>query len=137
MKIKLDNGAFMPERAYKNDAGYDLRAIEEGMIPAHSFKLFNTGVHIQLPKDTCGMMISKSGLNCYEGTQSTGLIDEGYTGAIKVALYNHTDSDKWIRRGDKISQIVIVPILKPILSIVDEFDVESDRGNKGFGSSGR
>jgi dUTP pyrophosphatase len=67
---------------------------------------------------------------------SEGVIDEGYTGSIVVKLYNNGGYDYQVNRGDKISQLVILPIEKPYLELVDYLD-ETDRGNKGFGSSGR
>jgi len=136
MKIKLDDGAYMPIRAHETDAGLDIRAKGSQIVPAKESAIFKTGVHIQLPKGTAGVLISKSGLNVKHDITSTGLIDEGYTGEIVVKLYNHGGYDYTVEAGDKISQLVIVPVLTPKIEIVDEFD-ESDRGNNGFGSSGK
>ena len=135
MRIKLDEGAKV-SRAHKTDAGLDLYARVTREIPAHRSRIFDTGVHIELPKGTAGILISKSGLNTVHGLTSTGLIDEGYTGSIVVKLYNNSDADYTVNEGDKISQLVIVPILTPELEFVDELD-ETDRGEKGFGSTGR
>ena len=63
MKIKLDNGAFMPNRAHEDDAGLDIYARESQIVPARGSAIFDTGVHIELPKGTVGMIKSKSGLN--------------------------------------------------------------------------
>lgn len=136
MRIKLDNGAYMPTRAHAADAGLDLYSPEEVHIPPKWFATIDTGVHVELPKNTVGMVKSKSGLNVNHGIQSEGVIDVGYTGSIKVKLYNH--SGRWYRveKGDKISQLVILPILTPDLEVVDELD-ETERGNGGFGSTGR
>lgn len=136
MKIKLDEGAFAPTRAHDTDAGLDLYSPTWVRVKGKGSATIDTGVHIELPANTAGMLKSKSGLNCKHGIQSEGVIDVGYTGSIVVKLYNHSDEDYWVRKGDKISQLVILPILTPELEIVDELDA-TDRGNNGFGSSGR
>ena len=136
MKIMLDDGAFMPTRAHEADAGLDLYAREDAIVSAKESVTFDTGVHIELPPDTVGFIKSKSGLNVKHGLTSEGVIDEGYTGSIAVKLYNHGGYDYKVKRGDKISQLVILPIVKPNLEVVDSLD-ETDRGSNGFGSSGR
>lgn len=67
---------------------------------------------------------------------SDGLIDRGYTGSIRVKLFNHGTENYLVHRGDKISQLVIVPVLTPTLEVVDKLD-ETERGKNGFGSTGR
>ena len=136
MKIKLDGGAWMPDRAFDEDAGLDIMAMNDEVVPAHDSVLFDTGVHVELPQNTCGMLVSKSGLLCKHGIMSTGLIDEGYTGSIKVKLFNFSNEDYEVKYGDKISQLVIIPVIKPYLSIVKDLE-ETDRGNNGLGSTGR
>ena len=136
MKVKLDEGAFMPTRAYETDAGLDLYAMEKQIIPARESAVFDTGVHIQLPPGTVGMLKSKSGLNVKHGITSEGVIDVGYTGSIKVKLYNHSGYDYTVEKGDKISQLVIMPVVMPELHLVDSLE-DTERGNKGFGSSGK
>ena len=136
MKIMLDDGAFVPTRAHDTDAGLDLYARVDTVVLAKESATFDTGVHIELPPDSVGFIKSKSGLNVKHGLLSEGVIDEGYTGSIVVKLYNHSGYDYKVHRGDKISQLVILPILKPELEIVDSLE-ETDRGNNGFGSSGK
>lgn len=136
MKIKLDNGAYMPTRAHATDAGLDLYARDTKVIPAHGSAIFDTGVHVELPTHTAGLLVSKSGLNTKHDLTSTGLIDVGYTGSIKVKLYNHGDADYTVHAGDKISQLVVISILTPHMVKVDVL-AETDRGDHGFGSSGR
>ena len=136
MKIKLDENAFMPERAHETDAGLDLRSPIYSVVPAWGSATFYTGVHIELPKNTAGFLKSKSGLNVKHGITSEGVIDVGYTGSIVVKLYNHTDKDYVVQRGDKISQLVILPILTPKVELVDELE-STERGDGGFGSTGR
>ena len=136
MKITLDVGARIPSRAHDTDAGYDLYAKEEKVIIGGQSAVFDTGVHIQLPKGTAGVMVSKSGLNVIHDITSTGLIDEGYTGSIKVKLYNQGREPYKVSAGDKISQLVIVPVHTPALEVVSDLE-ETERGNNGFGSSGK
>lgn len=136
MKIIIDEGAFLPTRAHETDAGLDLYAMEGQIVPAKDSAIFNTGVHIELPPNTVGFVKSKSGLNVKHGITSEGVIDEGYTGSIVVKLYNHSGYDYKVNAGDKISQLVILPIVKPTLEVVESLE-ETDRGNNGFGSSGR
>lgn len=136
MKIMLDEGAYMPTRAHPTDAGLDLYARETCVVFAKESATFDTGVHIELPPDTVGFLKSKSGLNVKHGITSEGVIDEGYTGSIAVKLYNHSYKDYLVNRGDKISQLVILPILKPELELVDSLE-QTERGDNGFGSSGR
>lgn len=136
MKIKLDPGAKMPTRAHETDAGLDLYARETRIIRAMSSVKFDTGVHIELPAGTVGMIKSKSGLNVNHGLTSEGVLDVGYTGSIVVKLYNHSLDDYEVRQGDKISQLVIMPILTPPLELVDNLE-KTERGNGGFGSTGR
>ena len=136
MRIVLDKGAYMPTRAHCADAGLDLYSREDCIVYAGSSAVFDTGVHIELPPYSVGFIKSKSGLNTKHGIVSEGVIDEGYTGSIVVKLYNHSGKDYAVKKGDKITQLVILPIIKPELELVDSLE-ETDRGNNGFGSSGR
>ncbi len=136
MRIMLDTDAFMPTRAHKEDAGLDLYARETAIVPAKESYKFDTGVHIEIPPCMVGFLKSKSGLNVKHGITSEGVIDEGYTGSIVVKLYNNSDKDYLVNRGDKISQLVILPILRPSLEVVDSLE-QTERGDNGFGSSGR
>lgn len=136
MKIKLDSGAIAPTRAHDTDAGLDLYSPIEINIPSGWSRYINTGVHIQLPHGTAGLIVSKSGLNVKHGITSTGLIDEGYTGAIRVRLYNKSPEDYQIHVGDKISQLVVIPVLYEPVEIADSIE-GGERGDNGFGSTGR
>lgn len=136
MKIKLDAGAIMPTRAHSTDAGLDLYAREKQVIFPRESAIFDTGVHVELPEGTAGFVMSKSGLNVKHGLTSEGVVDVGYTGSIVVKLYNNSGEVYRVDAGDKISQLVIVPILTPELELVDELEVKG-RGNNGFGSTGK
>lgn len=136
MKIKLDPGAYMPERAHNADAGYDLRSPTMGRLYAGEAVVIDTGVHVAIPEGYAGFLKSKSGLNVRHDIVGEGVIDSGYTGSIRVKLYNHGTESYMINRGDKISQLVILPISTPELELVSELEA-TERGEGGFGSTGR
>lgn len=135
MKIKLDPGAFPPVREHSTDAGLDLLTPTTVFLRPHASVTVDTGVHIQLPPNTVGLLKSKSGLNVKFGITSDGVIDEGYTGSIRVKLYNNSDFSHTFERGDKLSQLVVLPVLYPKVKIVHQLDT-SERGDNGFGSTG-
>lgn len=137
MKIILDENAYMPVRGHKDDAGLDLRTPFPFTIKAGSSMTIDTGVHVDIPSGLVGMLKSKSGLNVKHGITSEGVIDAGYTGSIRAKLYNHGDKMVIFNAGDKITQLVILPVYIPDeLVVVDEFD-QTERGSGGFGSTGR
>lgn len=136
MEIMLDNGAYMPSRGHGTDAGLDLRTPKAVTVPAYESVTIDTGVHVALPHGCAGLLVSKSGLNVKHGITSTGLIDEGYTGSIVVKLYNNKGEDYAIEAGDKISQLVVIPVVCEPLEQVSAFP-SSERGDNGFGSTGR
>ena len=137
MKIKLDKGAFEPVRAHDTDAGLDLKSPIELRIPAHGYGVIDTGVHVKLPEGCAGILMSKSGLNVKHNITSTGLIDQGYEGSIVVKLYNHGDEDYVVHKEDKITQLVVTHVKYEPVELVDTMDSVSERGDNGFGSTGR
>ena len=138
MKIILDVGAYLPTYAHDADAGMDLRTPVAFIVPAHGSYTVDTGVHIQIPVGQVGFIKSKSGLNVKGGLTATGVVDSGFSGSIRVKLYNHSNDDYMFSRGDKITQLVLLYIAKPEngFEVVDHFE-ETDRGDNGFGSTGR
>lgn len=136
INVMLDEGAKKPERAHQEDAGLDLFSPIRAWVFAHNSVVIDTGVHVEIPKGYVGILKSKSGLNVKHGLTGTGTIDSGYTGSIRVKLYNHSNQQYLINKGDKIIQLVILPIETPEVVLVDHFE-ETERGNKGFGSTGK
>lgn len=136
IKIVLDKGATAPTRAHPWDAGLDLYAMEDGYIRCNQSRTFDTGTHIAIPEGYVGLVKSKSGLMCNHGIVTDGTIDAHYTGSIRVCLFNHGGNKYEVKKGDKIAQLVIVPCQLPRLELVERMD-ETDRGDAGFGSTGR
>ena len=136
MKIMLDEGAVMPTRAHTYDAGLDLYSMEDGYIRCNGSHTFDTGVHVKIPQGCVGFVKSKSGLMVNHNITTDGTIDSGYTGSIKVKLFNHGGCEYKVKAGDKIAQLVILPCVLPSLEEVKSLE-ETARGKGGFGSTGR
>ena len=143
LNVKLDKGAKMPTRAHEHDAGLDIYAPESVIIYAGDSAKIDTGVHIEIPKGYCGLLKSKSGLNVRHGITGEGVIDHGYTGSIVVKIYNNSADEHlhFFEKGDKLIQLLIVPIATPKLveveTIAELYGEETERGAGGFGSTGK
>ena len=135
MKAQIDEGAYLPERAHDTDAGADLRTPERFILRAKSHKVIDTGVHVEIPGGYVGMVKSKSGL-MLEGIVTDGTVDSGYTGSIRVVLFNHSGKHREFKAGDKVAQLVIMKIVSPTFVQVEKVE-GGDRGDSGFGSTGR
>lgn len=140
MKITLDENAILPTRAHPYDAGLDLYApldmATETISPWGCSVTIDTGVHMAIPQHFCGLVKSKSGLMVSHKILTDGTIDSGYTGSICVTLFNNGEKSYTVKPGDKIAQLVIVPCCLPPLEVVDYLE-HTDRGNNGFGSTGK
>lgn len=135
MRVKLESWAYKPERAHRQDAGLDIRTPEYRKIPPNASAIIDTGVHVEIPYGQVGFLKSKSGLNVKKGITSEGVIDSGYTGSIICKLYNHSGRTVEIDVGDKITQLVILPVVLDEVEVVEEIS-GGDRGDNGFGSTG-
>lgn len=135
--ILLDKGAKMPTKAHpETDAGFDLYTPYEFTVKAGGSEAVQTGVHMIIPKGYCGLVVSKSGLNTKNDIKTTGLVDAAYTGEIVIKVQNHGNKDYHFNKGEKVTQIMILPVPEVTLNIIDELP-KTERGNRGFGSSGR
>lgn len=132
--VMIEPWAFAPERAHKEDAGIDLRS-PDPCIVRDTF-VIDTGVHVQIPEGYVGFLKSRSGLNVKHGIRCEGVIDAGYTGSIVVKLYNDSKNAYYIAKGDKIAQLVILPVETPEIEVVGMIR-GGERGDNGFGSTGR
>ncbi|MGC8866812.1 MAG: dUTP diphosphatase [Elusimicrobiales bacterium] len=138
MKIKVRricDSAHLPDRAYENDAGADLFSIEEVHIQPHSPAMIKTGIEIALPRKTCGIIWGKSSIENKGLIVTAGLIDEGYRGEIIVCMFNLTDKIQVIEKGQKIAQLVVIPVYYPKFKEVKKLP-KTKRGIFGFGSTG-
>lgn len=135
LRIALDKDATMPERAHDDDGGLDLYANETAYIAPHTWVAVSTGTHAAIPRGFVGLLTSKSGLMAKHGLTCRGTIDAGYTGTIKAVIFNHSDRVYKVEKGQKVTQMVIVPIITPELELVEALK-ETERGSQGFGSTG-
>lgn len=135
MQVMLDKGAKAPTRAHERDAALDLYAMHGGIVRAGQTATFHTGVHVKLPEGTAGILQPRSGLMVKTDILTFGLIDEPYRGEIMVHMFNLGSMDYLVNAGDRISQMIITPVLYEDVEVVDELS-PSDRGAQGFGSTG-
>ncbi|WP_419790364.1 dUTP pyrophosphatase [Staphylococcus chromogenes] len=164
LQIKLlSENATLPTRNHATDAGFDIYSAETITLEPQEKALIATDIAVNIPKGYVGLLTSRSGVSSKTYlVVETGKIDAGFTGNMKINIKN--DSQKFdikedayfdiqhkfqhgyiselintkytVHRGDKLAQLVIVPIVTPQLQVVDEFSEVSERGEKGFGSSG-
>lgn len=140
--FKLDPEATTPTRNKKTDAGLDLYAVEDMYIGVGETAKIRTGVAIEIPEGYVGRISDRSGMASKGLAVGAGVIDTGYTGDHTVVLHNVTNKSSWkngygyeVKKGDKIAQLVVYPIVTPEVELVEELWV-SERGNTGWGSSG-
>ena len=139
--LRLDPDLPLPAYAREGDAGVDLVAREDVTLPpAGGRALVPTGIAIALPEGYAGFVQPRSGLAARHGVtclNTPGLIDSGYRGELKVCLINHDPTEPFeVTRGERIAQLVVQAVEHVTFVEVDTLD-DSERGDKGFGSSGR
>lgn len=138
---KLSKDAVMPSYNYGSDSGFDLYSTIDIEIPAMSRSLVPTGLSVQFPEGYEIQVRTKSGLAINQGLivlNSPGTIDQGYSGEIKVILFNTNPTPININKGMKIAQAILCPVVNGgniYFEEVNSFE-ETDRGDKGFGSTG-
>ena len=137
LQVEIRNlNAVVPTYAYKNDAGMDLYSNEDLIIHSREIGKIRTGIAIKVPIGHVGLILDKSGIAANYGFKVMGgVIDPGYAGEVIVALSNLNGKVYHIASGNKIAQLLIIPVEHPEIEIVDKIET-SDRGEKGFGSSG-
>jgi dUTP pyrophosphatase len=134
---KLSQNATAPESSSEDDAGYDLFAAHDGCMSGGGRGIIKTNISIELPEGYYGQLEGRSGLAVKSGIAVLGgIIDPNYRGDIGVILVNLDNEKTFVyKKGDKICQMVIKPYIKPQMIEADELSA-TDRGEKGFGSSG-
>ena len=139
LKIKkIDDSAIIPNYAHNTDSGMDLYSIEDKIIRPGETALIKTGLKIELPQNTDAQIRPKSGIALKHSVtvlNTPGTIDEGYNGEIQVILINHGERLYKVNKGEKIAQMVIIPVIRVEVEEVNELQ-ETSRGLGGFGSTG-
>ena len=132
---KLSSGTLVKHNHL--DAGQDVVSNMNCVISPHSSAIIDTNLHIAVPEGCVGLLWSRSGLSVKHNIEvGAGCIDAGYTGEVKVHLYNHGTEEFNVSIGDRIAQLITIPINLNSYIKVDELS-DSDRGDNGFGSTGR
>lgn len=135
--IKNTELAKEPTKAHKSDAGFDLYSIVNKIIQPGKVVEIDTGIQIAQPDEVFGIIYTRSSYGMRGLQVHNGIIDNGYRGKISVFIYNHSRSPFYVKREDKVAQIIF---FNGIVNL-DMLEVDclpgSDRGKKGFGSSGR
>jgi dUTP pyrophosphatase len=132
----LNEDATAPTKAHRSDAGYDLYASEDAVVIGRQRTTIKTGVSFEMSEGFAGLIWPRSGLSVKRGLDVlAGVVDSGYRGEIMVCLYNTSDEDVEINRGDRIAQIIFQEV--PVVSLMLREELEtSQRGSNGFGSTG-
>lgn len=133
----LDDGAAQPRQAYKDDAGIDLALKHDLTVPVGAHRVGDTGVRVAVPRGHVGMVFVRSSTGIKRHlvlSNGTGIIDSGFTGAIKLSLHNTGDTTQHIPAGDYIAQLVTIPIATNNIAEVPQLP-DSERGTNGIGSS--
>ena len=136
--VRMSDNAYAPEKVDPLAAGFDLRSVEETVVPAEGVMLVRTGLKLELPKGTYGRLAPRSGLALNHFIDvGAGVIDRSYRGEVKIVLYNHAKRSFPVRKGDRIAQLICECCTLPKLEeILEEEMSETQRGCSGFGSSG-
>lgn len=138
---KLNPNAKVPAYGTLCAAGADLYAVldEPVTIAPHESKFIATGLAFEIPVGLVGLVYARSGLSCKQDlapANKVGVVDADYRGEVMVILHNHGTQNRTIQNGDRIAQIVFMPYVQADFAVVDELS-DTDRGNGGFGHTGR
>ena len=132
----LSDKGTLPSKANRFDAGFDLYASENALIHPQERLLVSTDIAMAIPKGHVGLIWPRSGLAVKKGVDVfAGVIDSGYRGEVKVCLYNSGSEILEVEEGDRIAQLLIQKAENYFIKKVESLD-DSERGDKGFGSSG-
>lgn len=142
----LSENATIPSRNNSTDAGLDLYAVEDVFIAENETKVIKTGLAVAIPNGYVGKIEDRSSMAARGLRTGAGVIDSGYTGEVGVVVHNlnnksNKDPVLWrngymIKRGDKIAQLLVYKVETPSINVVSSME-KTNRGNNGFGSSGR
>lgn len=136
MKVKkLSPLAKLPQRAHPTDSGADLFVLERTVLPARAITKVHTGIAVELPENTSGIIWGKSSVESKGIKAMAGLVDAPYRGELIVCMYNLNEQDFVFEAGQKVAQLVVLPTLYPAFEEVSEL-TDTSRGEGGFGSTG-
>jgi dUTP pyrophosphatase len=136
--LRLDPELPEPTRAHPGDAGIDLRARVDTVLAAGEWAMIPTGIAVAIPVGYAGLVAPRSGLaarNAISVVNGPGIVDAGFRGEVNAILINHGPDEVTLQRGDRVAQLVVVPVVEAELVAVDTLP-DSQRGTGGFGSSG-
>ena len=137
MKVKkLAARAKLPHRAHETDSGADLFALDRTVLPPHAITNVHTGICVELPEQTSGIIWGKSSVESKGIKAMAGLVDAPYRGELIVCMYNLNDTEFVFEAGQKVAQLVVLPTLYPSFEEVAEL-TDTTRGSGGFGSTGQ
>jgi len=137
LKVKrLRPDALLPVRKRKGDAGLDLYTVEEIVLKPGDWAAVPTGIAVEIPEGHFGLVKDRSGLALKHGLHClAGVIDENYRGELKVVIINLGREEVKLEKGTRVAQLIVVPYLPVEVEEVEELS-DTERGEKGFGSSG-
>ncbi len=136
VKVKAEDEKLQLKYNHETDACFDLRSNADMIIPAKGMGTVPTGISLSIPDGYMVQIKGRSGLAAKKGIQpGAGVIDSDYTGEIGVVLFNHSDEDFNIEKYDRVAQAELRPVYRAKFIEIDEHE-DTDRGAKGFGSSG-
>lgn len=135
---KTQDDAKLPSKAHPNDSGYDLYALERTTVSVDGVTTIRTGICMGIPNGVWVKIEAKSGLATKKNLGVTaGIIDQGYRGEVMVAMVNYGSETHVFEKGDKVAQAVLYPLIPMETEEIKKFSTETQRGENGFGSSGR
>lgn len=139
LKIQLrSKDATVPTKGSAAAAGYDIYASQPCVIPAMGQGLVSTDISFTVPVGTYGRIAPRSGLAVKHGIQAgAGVIDRDYTGEIRIVLFNHSKKDFEVCKGDRVAQLILEKIVDDAEVVVVDSLEQSERGEGGFGSTGK
>lgn len=137
MKVKrISKDAVLPKKEHAGDLGYDLYAACDINIYPGTSELISTGIAVEFPDGYGGLIRDRSSVSQRLLFVFAGVIDQGYTGEIKIAMYNAGNERQHIKKGSKIAQMILIPTVNFAVTEVDEIVSADQRGESGFGSTG-
>lgn len=128
--------AILPTRAHADDAGMDLYSLADTILQPQAGAMVRTGIAMAIPQGYVGLVADRSSMGKKGIKTMGGVIDAGYRGEVQVILWNLSSERVQINPGERIAQMLVLPVATPAVMEVTELD-ETARGAKGFGSSGK